>query len=190
MSIAARVSIAVVLTAVFYAVALGLAGLLGFFVYAEFTHARHVNGRAVIAAGVAMAVILWSVAPRIDRFPDPGVRLRRERQPKLWQLIEEVAQATAQPMPAEVFLVTDVNAFVAQRGGLLGIGSRRVLGIGLPLLQLLTVAEVRAVLAHEFGHFHGGDTKLGPWIYKTRGAVLRTVHNFAKVGSWLQLPFR
>ena len=27
------------------------------------------------------------------------------------------------------------------------------------------------MLAHEFGHFYGGDTKLGPWIYKTRAAI-------------------
>jgi Zn-dependent protease with chaperone function len=190
MSTTGRVVIAVALTVAFYVVALGLAALLGVFVWAEMTHVKHANGRGVLSACIAIAVILWSVAPRIDRFPDPGVRLQRDRQLALWQLIEAVAQATRQAMPAEVFLVGDVNAFVAQRGGIAGIGSRRVLGIGLPLLQLLTVAQVRAVLAHEFGHFHGGDTKLGPWIYKTRGAIVRTVNNFARVGSWLHLPFR
>jgi Zn-dependent protease with chaperone function len=176
----------------FYAFALGLVAVLGLFIWWEVTASghHHVNGRGVIGSAIAIGVIVWSVTPRIDRFPDPGVPLVREQEPKLWRLIEEVAQATAQPMPADVFLVGDVNAFVAQRGGLMGIGSRRVLGIGLPLLQLLTVAQVRAVLAHEFGHFHGGDTKLGPWIYKTRGAIVRTVNNFARVGSLLQLPFK
>jgi Zn-dependent protease with chaperone function len=85
-------------------------------------------------------------------------------------------------MPAHVYLVSDVNAFVTQRGGIMGIGSRRVMGIGLPLLRTLQVDELRAVLAHEMGHFYGGDTKLGPWIYKTRGALARTVVNLAKAG--------
>jgi len=39
--------------------------------------------------------------------------------------------------------------------------------IGLPLMQIMTVSQMRAVLAHEFGHYYGGDTKLGPWVYRT-----------------------
>ncbi len=31
------------------------------------------------------------------------------------------------------------------------------------------------MLAHEFGHYSGGDTKLGPWIYRTRETIVRTV---------------
>jgi heat shock protein HtpX len=44
-------------------------------------------------------------------------------------------------MPAEFYVVDDVNAWVAERGGVLGIGGRRVMGIGLPLLQALSVSE-------------------------------------------------
>lgn len=78
-------------------------------------------------------------------------------------------------MPGEVYLVGDMNAWVAERGGLMGFGGRRVMGIGLPLLQLLSVSQFAGVLAHEFGHYYGGDTKLGPWIYKTRAAIGRTL---------------
>ncbi len=86
-----------------------------------------------------------------------------------------------------------MNAFVAQRGGLMGFGSRRVMGIGTPLLRALQVDELRAVLAHEMGHFYGGDTRLGPWIYKTRGALARTVVNLQRVRAaddhWIMLLF-
>jgi hypothetical protein len=61
--------------------------------------------------------------------------------------------------------------------------------LGLPLLQVLTVSEMRAVLAHEFGHYHGGDTKLAPWIYKTREAIIRTVRQLSGGSSVLHLPF-
>jgi Zn-dependent protease with chaperone function len=91
-------------------------------------------------------------------------------------------------MPAEVYLVPDVNAWVMQRGGLMDFGSRRVMGLGLPLMRILTCSQLRAMLAHEFGHYHGGDTKIGPWIYKTRGAIVRTVNSLGS-GSWLQKPF-
>src|SRR2546430_1534059 len=54
------------------------------------------------------------------------------------------------------------------------LAGRRVMGLGLPLLQALTVDEVKGVLAHEFGHYHAGDVALGPWIHKTRVMMLRT----------------
>jgi len=44
----------------------------------------------------------------------------------------------------------------------MGFGSRRVMGLGLPLLQILTVAQFRAVLPHEFGHYYGADTRQDP----------------------------
>jgi heat shock protein HtpX len=54
------------------------------------------------------------------------------------------------------------------------------MGLGLSLLQTLSVSQFRAVLAHEFGHFHAGDTKLGPWIYRTRAAIGRTLDGLAR----------
>jgi hypothetical protein len=75
------------------------------------------------------------------------------------------------------------------RGGKWGFGSRRLLGIGLPVLQVLSVSQFRAVLAQEFGHFHDGDTKFGPWIYRTRAEIGRTLDRLAWYTSLLQEPF-
>jgi Zn-dependent protease with chaperone function len=67
------------------------------------------------------------------------------------------------------------------------------MGVGLPLLQELTVSQLQGVLAHEFGHYHGGDVKLGPWIHKTRAAIGRIVLMLADSGSVVlqiaHLPF-
>jgi hypothetical protein len=70
----------------------------------------------------------------------------------------------------------------------MGLGSRRVMGLGLPLMQVLSPAQFEAVLAHEFGHYHGA-TRLGPWIYKTRGALGRALEQLGNKGA-LRLPFR
>src|SRR5262245_41688476 len=48
--------------------------------------------------------IFWSLAPRPDRSTPPGTRLMPEEQPRLFELIAEVASATGQPMPTEVYL--------------------------------------------------------------------------------------
>lgn len=184
-----RAVLALVLMVGFYLLAIGIASGLLWIPYAELVYAHRVTPKLAIICIIGGLVILWSVLPRFDKFIAPGPELKREKYPKLFKELETVAQATNQAMPSEVYLVEDVNAWVMQRGGIMGLGSRRVMGLGLPLMRILTCSQFRAVLAHEFGHYHGGDTKIGPWIYKTRGAIGRTLHSLGD-GSWLQAPFR
>jgi Zn-dependent protease with chaperone function len=179
--------VAVALLIGFYALALGIAGGLLWTVYAQVVLAERVIVKLALVAVVLAGIIIWSVLPRFDRFEPPGPEIVESDHPRLFALIRDVASKTGQAMPDHVYLVSDVNAFVTQRGGIMGFFSRRVMGLGLPLLSLLSVSELRAVLAHEFGHFHGGDTKLGPWIYKTRSAMVRTVTSLAD--SLMRKPF-
>ena len=185
-SLALRAALAIGLMVGFYALAFAVAGGLAFLAY-EDAISSHPNLRLLVLCALAASSILWSIVPRFDRFQAPGPELDAASQPDLFAEIADIARATGQPMPASVFLVGDINAFVTQRGGIMGIGSQRVMGIGFPLLLILTVPELRAVLAHEFGHFHGGDTRLGPWIYKTRQAIGRTLARLR--GGWLRMPF-
>jgi heat shock protein HtpX len=104
-------------------------------------------------------------------------------------MVSSLSRATGEAMPKEVYLIADVNAWVAQRGGILGVGSRRVMGLGLPLMRILSLTQLRAVLAHEFGHYYGGDTRLGPLVYNMRSAIGRTVYNLARQNSILYKPF-
>jgi Zn-dependent protease with chaperone function len=183
-----RAVLAVVLMIGFYLLALGIASGLLWIPYAELVYAHRITPKLAVICLVGGVAILWAVLPRFDKFIAPGPKLERDKYPKLFKELDTVARATDQAMPAEVYLVPDVNAWVMQRGGLMGFGSRRVMGLGLPLMRILTCSQFRAVLAHEFGHYHGGDTKIGPWIYKTRGAIVRTVNSLGS-GSWLQKPF-
>jgi Zn-dependent protease with chaperone function len=187
-SLAGRAALAVLLFVGFYVLALGIAGALLYIPYAEVTYLHRVNGRITIFAVVGAGAILWAIMPRIDRFKAPGPTLTRRDQPRLFATLEDVARLAEQEMPPEVYLVPEMNAWVAQRGGIMGFGSRRVMGLGLPLMQTLSVSQMRSVLAHEFGHYHGGDTALGPWIYKTRAAIFRTVHNVSH-STLLSKPF-
>ena len=109
----------------FYILALGLAAGLLFAVYAELRWSDQISIRLTIFAVVTACVILWSILPRFDKFVAPGPRLAPDAQPELFALVRGVAADTAEEMPTEVYLVADVNAFVTQRGGLAGIGSRR-----------------------------------------------------------------
>src|SRR5580658_6199716 len=138
--------------------------------------------------GFVMAgTMLWSLIPRRDNFEAPGPTLDNRSHPKLFAELEYIAAALDEPLPDEVFLIPQANAFVADRGGIMGIGSRRVMGIGLPLIAIMNLTEFRAVLAHEFAHYYGGDTRLGPWVYKTRLAMVRTIQNMASIGNWMRM---
>ena len=93
-------------------------------------------------------------------------------------------------MPAAIYLISEPNAYVAESGGFLGFGGRRIMGLGLPVMQILTVDELRSVIAHEFGHYASGDTKFSCWIYTARAAVIRSVTTLHAVNSFVRLPFK
>jgi len=188
-SLAGRAALAVLLMFGFYVLAAGVVLALVYLPYAEWHYADRLDLRLLVFSLVGALAVLSGVAPRFDRFRAPGPRLARQEQPRLFEIVDQIAKATDQRTPRDVFLVPELNAWVAQRGGIVGIGSRRVMGLGLPLLEALRISELRAVIAHEFGHFHGGDTALGPWLYRTRGAIERTVANLTGRHSWVRAPF-
>ena len=191
-SVVGRAVLAIVFLIGFYVLALSIAGGLLAIPYLEWKHLGQVHIKLAIICVLAGIAVLWGIIPRRDKFEAPGPQLKREQHPDLFAQIDSIALSVGQERPAEVYLVHDVNAWVAQRGGTLGIGSRRVMGLGLPLLKHLTIPELRAVLAHEFGHYHSGDTKVGPWIYKTRSVIIRTIETLSGEGGQgtpLQLPF-
>lgn len=126
---------------------------------------------AVLGLYVVAGVVAWALVPRTRRFTPPGPELRRELHPLLFKEIDRVAARCGVASPRHVYLAPDVNAFVADVGGVFGLGTTRVLGLGLPLLHCLSLAELRAVLAHEFGHFAGGDTHIGHWVFRARATV-------------------
>ena len=175
---------ALVLMVGFYAFSLAIAAGLLWVPYGSYVYLDRVDGRLTLFCVIGACTILWALVPRIDRFEPPGPRLTPGNAPYLFTIIEGVATATSQPRPEEVYLLPDVNAFVTHRGGFMGFSSRRVMGVGLPLLKALSPAELRSVIAHEFGHFVSGDVALGPWIYKTRAAIFRALEGLS--GSILQ----
>jgi Zn-dependent protease with chaperone function len=124
---------------------------------------------------VAGGSVLWALIPRKIKFQAPGTPIDLAREPRLKAEIEGIAGVLDEPMPTEVYLIADANAFVAQPGS-----GRKVLAIGLPLMQTLTIAELRALLAHEFAHFYSGDTRLGPWVYRSRATMVRVFQNLGK----------
>lgn len=186
-SLALRGCLAVGLMIGFYGLAALVVAVLLYIPYAEYVLIERFDLRIALFCLSGAAAVGWAVMPRPDPFVPPGPELHAAEQPKLFELLESVRAATGQGQPRNVYLVLQVNAWVGQRGGFMGVGSRRVMGLGLPLIQALTVDQLRAVVAHEFGHYHGGDTMLGPWVYNTRVGIGRTLERLED--SVIRLPF-
>ncbi len=182
-----RCILALVLMVGFYVLAIAIAWGLLYIPYAEIKYAERLHIKLTLVCVLSAVAIIWAILPRVDNFVPPGPVLYPNEHPKLFRELESIAEAMGEAMPVQVFLLPDVNAWVSNRGGVMGLGSHRVMALGLPLLKVLNVSELRAVLAHEFGHYHGGETALGPWVYKTRSAIIRTLESLQN--SVIQKPF-
>lgn len=95
------------------------------------------------------------------------VELRPEEQPQLFAFLYRLADEAGAPRPHRVYLSARVNAAVFYDLSILNLlfPSRKNLEIGLPLVNILTLSEFKAVLAHEFGHFAQRSMAIGSWVY-------------------------
>ncbi|PIM69940.1 peptidase [Streptomyces sp. JV178] len=109
----------------------------------------------------------------------PGLAVTDADEPALWRTVRELADQVGTRAPTRILLTPDVNAAVSEDARLLGLlpGPRR-LYLGVPLLQGLTEAQLRAVLAHELGHYSNSDTRLAAITARGRAQVLRTIDTF------------
>ena len=187
---ALRALLAVAMAALFYAIVLGVLALV----------VRHLVGKWSSPSGFDMdygdflltlsaLAIPWALWPRRDEFIPPGPRLEPAAHPALFRMLEEVAAAAGQPMPEEVYLMGDFNAWVREAEGPARGRSRSVMAIGYPLFLALPPAPLRAILAHEFGHYHGGDTRNALRFYRVDRVLVRTVNGLRFFSGYVWLPF-
>jgi Zn-dependent protease with chaperone function len=103
-------------------------------------------------------------------FPSPrGLRLNRKQSPYLFTLVDELTTKLQAPRFHNILLTPDFNAAVIQipRLGIFGWQNNYLL-LGLPLMQALSLEQLKAVLAHELGHLSGNHSRFSAWIYRIR----------------------
>lgn len=95
------------------------------------------------------------------------IEVTAAQQPDLFAFLHRLADEAGAPRPHRVYLSPRVNAAVFYDISLLNLllPSRKNLEIGLPLVNVLTLSELKAVLAHEFGHFAQRSMAVGSWVY-------------------------
>ena len=126
-----------------------------------------------IGAGTLVLRSMWV------EFPKPeGYELRSFEAPRLFEMLNRIRNATKGPELHHVLLTPDLNAAIIQRPrwGIFG-RYENYLVVGLPLLHALSPDEVRAVIAHEFGHLSRKHGAASGWIYRVRQTWIQVLVN-------------
>lgn len=143
----------------------------------------HVNSAVLIVSefvavgSVPGVMVIYYCVFTLRRSDDqqPAVAISRDDAPGLWEVVDEVAATVRTRPPTRLLVAAAANAAVFEETRLLGPASgRRYLTIGMPLLLGMTSSELRAVLAHEMGHYARGHTRLGAQVYRGSVALRNT----------------
>jgi Zn-dependent protease with chaperone function len=138
------------------------------------THSGHGISVAPNVLQIGWAVIgtllfLFLFKGLFKKTPDDKlhVEIDEEEHPALFAFIRRLARDTGAPEPYRVFVCPEVNAAVFYDTSLLSLlwPREKNLLIGLGLVNCLNLAEFKAVLAHEFGHFAQRSMQISHYVY-------------------------
>ncbi len=151
--------------------------------------------KVLIPLGIGLFALIGTVFRSFQvHFAEPeGFPVHRVQAPKLFAALDEVCGALQAPAFSHVLITDEYNASVYQhpRLGLFG-GYVSYLMLGLPLMEALSPAQYRAVLAHEIGHLSRNHNRFSGWIYRVQNTwrqMLRTLIAERHGGVSLFLPF-
>lgn len=165
---------------VLIALAVGLTFLSGYLglaiILAKPMYATLLIGFGLIGMGVLVLIFLVKflfTKHTVDR--SDMIEVTAEEQPLLFDCIREIVREAGTDFPKKVYLSADVNAAVFYDSGFwsMFLPVRKNLKIGLGLVNAVTVSELKAILAHEFGHFSQRSMLLGSYVYN----VNRVIYN-------------
>lgn len=145
-------------------------------------HPDEPNPIVVIPGGIMSGLLCLFLVKGFfkGRNRNHGIRVEvtEAEQPELFAFIRQLCRDTRAPFPHKVYLLPEVTAAVAFDESFLNLvmPSRKNLIIGLGLVNRLNLAEFKAVLAHEFGHFSQNSMKLGSYVYTSNRVIADVVY--------------
>jgi len=123
----------------------------------------------------AWILVIIGLGPLIMVFAEDekpsGLLVEKDKQPRLVEVVDGVAEELGLPVPDKILLTPGTGIFVTGR-------SEKYLCIGIASLRELTTGEFKSIIAHEFGHFYGGDTVVGDYLNRMR----RTFEKSSQMG--------
>ena len=121
----------------------------------------------MFCAGLLFLYLFKGLFKRQGGQRDGLVEITGQDQPDVFAFVRQLCVETGAPLPERIFVSHEVNACVFYPSSLLSLiipGQKNLL-IGLGLVQTLDLTELKAVLAHELGHFSQSSMRLGNYVY-------------------------
>jgi Zn-dependent protease with chaperone function len=179
-------------------VALLVLALTGSILYA-FYMAGHIPVKLAAIIGIGALVTLWAILRslfvRVRDYEDPGRAVSETDAPGLWAMVREVAQEVETRPVDEIWLTPGTDLAVYERGSMrqrMADRARRALIIGAGVLDGFKQNGLRAVLAHEYGHFSHRDTAGGDVALQVESGMYKFAVALAEAGYavWWNLGFQ
>ncbi len=106
------------------------------------------------------------------------VEIKEENEPKLFEFITEIVNEVGTNFPKKIYLSADVNASVFYDSNFwsLFFPVKKNLNMGLGLVNTITKQELKAILAHEFGHFSQKSMKVGSYVYYVNQIIFNMLY--------------
>jgi len=104
--------------------------------------------------------------------------INESHQPELFRTIHDIVLKVDTSFPNRVYLSAEVNASVFYDSSFwsMFLPVKKNLVIGLGLVNTVTKEELKAILAHEFGHFSQKTMKVGSYVYNVNQVIFNMLY--------------
>lgn len=139
-----------------------------------------VSGAGLASSGILVLIFLLKflfTSHHTDR--SHFLEITRSDEPQLFAMIDEIVAEVQTGFPKKVYLSTDVNAAVFYDSGVWSMffPVEKNLQIGLGLINTVSKLELKAILAHEFGHFSQRTMKVGSYVYNVNKVIFNMLYD-------------
>ncbi len=139
----------------------------------------------VIGALITVFQMIRSLFIRVEQ-EDPGRSLNEDEAPGLWALVREVAQAVGTRPVDEIRVMPGTDLAVYEKGNFterMQDRAKRILIMGVGILNDFKQDSFRAVLAHEYGHFSHRDTAGGDVALRVNSDMMKFAYAMIESGQ-------
>lgn len=130
---------------------------------------------ALVGTGLYQSMVAVLRRPEAQELQ--GLRLERAQAPRFFAWLDAISERIGAPRADLLYLTDEMNAAAVERKEKRG-PYRRIVMLGLPVVETFSSAELEVVMAHELGHLSHGDSSAA-WIY-------RTASTWSEIGAQLQ----
>lgn len=147
------------------------------------------GGVGLIGTGILVLVFVLKFIFKNHKVDRSGmVEVKASEHPRLFEMINEIATQLDTPLPLKVYLTPEVNAFVFYDSSFwsMFLPIRKNLAIGAGLVNGVNITELRAIVAHEFGHFSQSSMKTGSYVYYVNQIIFHQLEPDPKFETYIR----